>query len=205
MDDVAELDVSVCVTTLDAAELYAAWQTVNPINQIWRMMLRRCENAKSQDYHRYGGRGITIYGPWHDFPVFLRDVLAEVGPRPAGFYASGTPLYSLDRKNNDLGYQPGNIRWATAEQQVNNRRSVRKHQIIPGQRFGRLTVIREAEPIEHGKLLPSGVPRRQRAAEVRCECGVVRVVTFSNLIKKAERDAQQKSCKCGERKRQRRA
>jgi hypothetical protein len=49
----------------------------------------------------------------HSFKSFLD----EMGTRPSR-------LHSLDRKNNERGYEPGNIRWATRrEQNRNNRRS----------------------------------------------------------------------------------
>jgi hypothetical protein len=44
-----------------------------------------------------------------DFATFLKDL----GPRPRG--------YSLERKNNNLGYEPGNCRWATLSDQTRNR------------------------------------------------------------------------------------
>jgi hypothetical protein len=164
-------------------ELYQAWQIVAPLHSIWRKMLSRCENQKAQDYARYGGRGIKVHEPWHDFKAFLADVLSEIGPRPVGAYASGTPLYSFDRINNDGHYQPRNVRWATAVVQVNNRRPVRKLDVQVGERLGRVVVLGEVAPVTEG-VLPSGAPRLHRAVQVRCDaCGAVRVVTLSNLLK----------------------
>jgi hypothetical protein len=79
-------------------------------------MIRRCENPNDQAYPRYGGRGITVCPEWRaDFAAFLRDV----GRRP-------NPELSIDRIDNDRGYEPGNVRWATAKQQANNRRKPTK-------------------------------------------------------------------------------
>jgi len=74
-------------------------------------MLRRCTNAASPRWARYGGRGITVCARWHSFENFL----ADMGTCPAGL--------TLDRINNDGNYEPANCRWATWEQQVLNRRS----------------------------------------------------------------------------------
>lgn len=43
---------------------------------------------------------------------------AHVGPRPS-------LAYSLDRIDNDRGYEPGNVRWATDSEQQQNRRFAR--------------------------------------------------------------------------------
>lgn len=88
-----------------------------PMHMLWKRLKARCLNPKSADYKDYGARGITIYEPWiNDFTEFDNYVLANLGERPS-------KEYSLDRIDNNLGYQPGNIRWATHVEQANNKRN----------------------------------------------------------------------------------
>jgi hypothetical protein len=94
----------------------------HPLARLWYRILRRCENPSADNFYLYGGRGIRVCERWHDLPTFIADVEAEIGPRPEGRYPSGYPLYSLDRIDNDGDYRPGNMRWATAQEQVANRR-----------------------------------------------------------------------------------
>lgn len=63
----------------------------------------------------YGARGITVCPQWlNNYDRFF----ADMGEAPEGF--------SLERKNNDLGYTPTNCVWATLTDQLNNqRRNVR--------------------------------------------------------------------------------
>ena len=84
----------------------------SPEYSTWQAMKTRCLNPNSEHYHNYGGRGILVHPPWaEDFSIFFRDV----GPRP-------TSQHSLDRIDNDSGYSPGNVRWATPLEQAHNRR-----------------------------------------------------------------------------------
>jgi hypothetical protein len=76
----------------------------------WGAMKWRCLDPKNKDYPRWGGRGVTIHPAWIDsFEEFYR----HIGKRPAGA--------SLDRIDNEKGYYPGNVRWASRSEQQRNR------------------------------------------------------------------------------------
>lgn len=78
----------------------------------WQAMKRRCLSRTNKDFRRWGGTGVTVCKEWADsFEAFFMDV----GPRPSGT--------SIDRIDNTRGYEPGNVRWATARQQAENRRN----------------------------------------------------------------------------------
>lgn len=85
----------------------------HPLYPTWKLMLHRCENPRRREYPRYGGRGISVCARWHDVRLFVEDIDRDLGSRPEGM--------TLDRIDNDSDYQPGNVRWATAEQQAANR------------------------------------------------------------------------------------
>lgn len=78
----------------------------------------RCLNPKCRIYPFYGGRGIFLTERWLDFALFYEDIICEIGDRPSA-------AHSLDRINNEKGYEPGNMRWATKKEQARNRRTNR--------------------------------------------------------------------------------
>lgn len=82
-----------------------------PEYAVWKTMRQRCMNPNCADYPDYGGRGITVTDRWSEFGAFI----ADMGRRPSD-------QHSIDRIDNDRGYEPGNCRWADDFTQASNRR-----------------------------------------------------------------------------------
>lgn len=84
----------------------------------WRHMMARCYVEAHHAYQNYGGRGITVCEQWQDAKTYCDWMDQHMGPCPPG--------YTLDRTDNDRGYEPGNVRWASITEQNINRRPKRK-------------------------------------------------------------------------------
>lgn len=93
----------------------------SPEYTVWALMIQRCEDVNVLCYPRYGGRGITVCQRWRDS---FEDFLADMGPRPAGL--------TIERVDNDKGYEPGNCVWATPMEQAQNTRNV-QHVMVLGE------------------------------------------------------------------------
>ena len=92
-----------------------------PEFQIWMGMLSRCSHDPD-----YGGRGVFVCGEWKG-PNGFEAFFAHVGQRPSS-------KHSVDRIDNNKGYEPGNVRWATSKQQARNKRNTRVVSVF-GQRM----------------------------------------------------------------------
>lgn len=84
---------------------------------IWQGMKTRCLNKKVNSYKNYGDRNITICNEWFDFENFYNWAMNN------GYKDNLT----LDRIDNNNGYNPKNCKWRTYKQQANN---TRKNKII---------------------------------------------------------------------------
>lgn len=83
-----------------------------PEYQVWRGIIERCCDPKSQNFARYGARGITVCAAWR---TSFKKFLADVGQRP-------TRYHSIEREDNDGNYEPNNCCWATRHKQSRNTR-----------------------------------------------------------------------------------
>lgn len=83
----------------------------NKFYRTWYSMLDRCLNTKNKHYKDYGGRGISVCEDWRDRVVFTTWCEET--------YIEGM---TLDRENNDLGYNPENCRWVDKTTQAVNQR-----------------------------------------------------------------------------------
>jgi len=84
--------------------------------RIWINIKSRCYNPNVPAYAHYGGRGILMCSEWKD--SFL-NFLTDMGHRPS-------EKYTMERRDNNLGYSPDNCTWATSTEQVRNRRNTKR-------------------------------------------------------------------------------
>ena len=66
---------------------------------VWATMIQRCHNRNNSAYRNYGGRGIIVCDQWrNNSKSFMKWALNS------GYKAGLT----IERKDNDMGYNPGN-------------------------------------------------------------------------------------------------
>ena len=96
----------------DRTRTHGMYKTVE--YKAWLKMRERCKTTKWPIIKTYMLRGITVCQRWEKFENFF----ADMGPRPHGT--------SLDRIDNERGYEPGNCRWADRKTQGSNRSNVKR-------------------------------------------------------------------------------
>lgn len=87
-------------------------RTKTPEYRAWSQMIQRCTNKNASNSSCYLDRGISVCERWMNFENFFLDM----GIRPG-------KEFSIERKNNNGNYEPGNCEWATKIKQARNRRN----------------------------------------------------------------------------------
>ncbi len=88
------------------------------LQQVFAGIRRRCTNPNHPAFHNYGGRGIQ--NRFKSLDEFRDYVIDELRIDPRGL--------QIDRIDNDGHYEKGNIRFVTARENSNNRRSTVKRE-----------------------------------------------------------------------------
>lgn len=87
-------------------------ETRTRLYRVWRGMLRRCYEPKTDSYQFYGGRGISVCDEWHFYESFSE------WSKSHGYQDDLT----IDRyPDKDGNYCPSNCRWASKTCQARNR------------------------------------------------------------------------------------
>jgi len=86
---------------------------LHPLYSRWLSMTQRCTNPNHRQYCDYGARGITICDEFRDFKQYVS--IVESLP-------NYSPEHTLDRRNNNEGYCPSNLRWTCSSTQIANQR-----------------------------------------------------------------------------------
>lgn len=91
--------------------------TNHPLYAVWTGMKERTDpESNNRKCKYYRDRGITMSPLWRSsFSLFVSYMSGT------GMVYKPTPEHSIDRVDNDKGYFPGNIRWATPLEQSENR------------------------------------------------------------------------------------
>jgi hypothetical protein len=76
-------------------------------------MKSRCENRNHRAFKNYGARGITVCDRWKES---FENFLSDMGRSPTGL--------TLERIDNEKGYEPWNCKWATRSEQAKNIRTL---------------------------------------------------------------------------------
>lgn len=90
------------------------------IYRIYYAMKERCYNQNNHKYNIYGNRGITICDEWlNDFQSFYKWSIEN------GYNENLT----IDRIDNNKGYEPSNCRWVSVKVQSRNKSSNKIYEI----------------------------------------------------------------------------
>lgn len=108
---------------------------------VWQDMKRRCCSPNDENYHNYGGRGISVCDKWKDDYAVFKNWAYSNG------YDENAPFgeCTIDRINVNGNYEPNNCRWITIVEQQKNKR--------PSTEWKKRTVKRRSLIMFNGELI----------------------------------------------------
>lgn len=126
----------------------------------------RCTRSTHAQWNDYGGRGVTVdpelMCPSTGFMTFM----AIVGEKP-------DPSFTLERKDNSLGYTRGNIAWVSRSENQRNRRPQSAKARDLGWGVGMYRFVRsDGKPQAHASPLVTLGDRTQTIKDWSLELGV---------------------------------
>lgn len=92
---------------------------------IYRGILKRCNDQKHHGYKNYGGRGIKC--EWNSFEEFRNDMFSSYEDHVQKHSEKNT---SIDRIDVNKGYFRENCKWSTMKEQNSNKRNKKKQKIF---------------------------------------------------------------------------
>lgn len=163
------------------ARHYTHGRTGTSEHKAWLRMKAVCYNENNREYRNNGGKGLTVCDRWLEKKSGFLNFLSDVGDKPEG-------KYYFARIDLNGGYEPSNCKWISGDELKERPRLYipdgRSMVEIPvGTKVRMLTVIREVERDSKNK----------RRFEVRCDCGNITTVAYSNLINNTSGNT---SCGC---------
>lgn len=96
-------------------------RSLHPLYNRWVKIVKRCLNPNDKDFKNYGGRlAKPLCDSWNPHIVGRRLAFENFRDYMESINVDGKD--TVDRIDNNRGYEPGNVRWATIQEQERNRR-----------------------------------------------------------------------------------
>ena len=111
-------------------------EVVDKLGDLYEKYASEHGSWKRVKYNRQEGVGFDC-AAFGDF----RNFLLHVGPKPT--LIADAPRYTCDRINSEDAYKPGNVRWATDQEQSENRGSVNKVRAPDGRQVTKAQIAKE--------------------------------------------------------------
>lgn len=98
--------------TIEATKTHGhSGKYISKTYKVWQKLKNRCLNPNDSSYENYGGRGIFLDARWQFFENFVTDM----GEAPENL--------SIERIDNNKGYNKDNCKWASPYEQARNKRN----------------------------------------------------------------------------------